>query len=144
MISTEQTRRWGQAWVFLALAIALHVADEAITGFLPLYNSIVGSLRETWSWIPLPTFSFRVWLAGLAAGVLVILGISPLIFAGKTYLRPVAFGLGVLMVANALVHIGASIYLRTLAPGVLSSPILLLAALSVLTTTVRYRESARD
>ncbi len=132
------------AWVLLALAIALHVTDEALTGFLPLYNSIVESLRESYPWVPLPTFSFPVWLSGLVIGILVLLSLSPLVFAGSTYLRPVSYGLGVLMTGNALGHIGASIYWGILAPGVLSSPILLLAALALLITTDRDRRSARD
>jgi hypothetical protein len=132
------------AWVLLALAIALHVTDEALTGFLPLYNSIVESLRESYPWVPLPTFSFPVWLSGLVIGILVLFGLSPLVFAGSTYLRPVSYGLGVLMTGNALGHIGASIYWGILAPGVLSSPILLLAALALLITTDRDRRSARD
>jgi hypothetical protein len=131
-------------WVFLALAIALHVTDEALTGFLPLYNSIVESLRESYPWVPLPTFSFAVWLTGLVIGVLLLLSLSPLVFAGSPYLRPVSYVLGVLMVGNALGHIGASIYWGIMAPGVLSSPILLLAALALLITTDRDRRSTRD
>ncbi len=131
-------------WVFLALAIALHVTDEALTGFLPLYNSIVESLRESYPWVPLPTFSFPVWLTGLVIGVLLLLSLSPLVFAGSPYLRPVSYVLGVLMVGNALGHIGASIYWGIMAPGVLSSPILLLAALALLITTDRDRRSTRD
>jgi hypothetical protein len=57
----------------LALAIGLHVTDEALTDFLPLYNSLVESARESYSWVPLPTFSFSVWLAGLILGVLLLL-----------------------------------------------------------------------
>ena len=85
------------AWVFLALAIALHVTDEALTDFLPLYNSIVESLREEYAWILLPTFSFPVWLSGLAIGVLALLSLSPLVFGGRAFLRPVSYVLGVFM-----------------------------------------------
>ncbi|MDH3615555.1 MAG: HXXEE domain-containing protein [Gammaproteobacteria bacterium] len=120
------------AWLFLALAIALHVSDEALTDFLPLYNSIVESWRDSYPWLPLPTFSFSVWLTGLLLGVLVLLGLSPLVFRGDAWLRPVSYALGILMMANALGHIGASLYWGMLAPGVLSSPILLLAALATL------------
>ena len=144
MTTTSRTRQWGMAWVFLALAIALHVTDEALTGFLPLYNSIVESLRESYPWVPLPTFSFPLWLTGLVIGVLVLLCLSPFVFGGSAFLRPVSYVLGVLMTGNALGHIGASIYWGILAPGVLSSPILLLAALALLINTDRDRRSARD
>jgi hypothetical protein len=133
----DRTRQWGYAWVVLGIAIALHVADEAVTGFLPLYNSIVLSLRETYSWIPLPTFSFSVWLGGLIGGVVLLLGLSPLVFAGRWVFRPISYFLGVLMALNALGHIGGSIYLGTLAPGTISSPVLLFAAVALVIATRR-------
>lgn len=144
MTTESRTKQWGRAWVFHALAIALHVADEALTGFLPLYNSLVESLRETYPWVPLPTFSFSVWLTGLVIGILLLLGLSPLVFAGSSKLRLVSYVLGLLMTANALAHIGASIYWGILAPGVLSSPVLLLAALALLIATDRDRRGARN
>lgn len=33
--------QWRAAWVGLALALGLHVTDEALTGFLPVYNQAV-------------------------------------------------------------------------------------------------------
>ena len=140
----DRFKQWGYAWVALAIAIALHVADEAINGFLPLYNSLADSARDSYPWIPLPTFSFTVWITGLIIGVLLLLALSPLVFKGNRILRPIAFFLGVLMILNGLGHIGGSIYLGSLAPGALSSPILLLAAVALLVTTHRARVSAAD
>ncbi len=144
MAIANPTRKWGMAWVSLALAVALHVTDEALTGFLPLYNSVVQSLRESFSWIPLPTFSFPVWITGLTIGVLILLALSPLVFTGSRFLRPVSYFLGILMVANAFGHIGASIYWGKLAPGVYSSPVLLVAALALLITTYGSRRDTKQ
>lgn len=142
LMASTRTKQWGWAWVALAVALGLHVADEATTGFLPLYNSIVGTLRESYPWIPLPTFSFGVWLAGLIVGVLALLLLSPLVFAGNRYLRPLSYVLGTLMILNALAHIGGSIYLGAPAPGAVSSPLLLLTAAALLVTTCRAGHSA--
>ena len=141
MTTMDRTRQWGIAWVVLAITIAAHVADEALTGFLPLYNSIVYSLRDTYAWIPLPTFSFSVWLSGLICGVTLLLVVAPMVFAGNRLLRPISYFLGVLMTLNALGHIAGSIYLRSLAPGVISSPALLLAAVALLIATARFQPS---
>lgn len=130
-------KQWGVAWTTLTIALGLHVIDEALTGFLPMYNSLVVSLRQTFGWVPLPTFSFSQWLAGLVAGIALLLALSPLVFLGRSYLRPVAYLLGTLMTLNALGHIGGSIFLGVLAPGALSSPILLIAAVALLITTRR-------
>ena len=127
-IKMKHYRRWGIAWVSLACALALHVIDEAMTGFLPLYNSLVRSRPESWSWVPLPTFSFGEWIAGLAVGISAIFVLSPQVFAGKQFMRPVSYFLGILMSANGLGHISASLYLGRLAPGALSSPLLLVAS----------------
>lgn len=83
MTAHDRNRQWGFAWMALAIAVALHVMDEAMTGFLPLYNSVVESLRDSYLWIPLPTFSFSVWITGLSIGVLLLLALSPLVFAGN-------------------------------------------------------------
>lgn len=137
MTTMKETRQWGNAWVVLAIAIALHVADEALTEFLPLYNSIVLSLRENYPWVPLPTFDFSIWLGGLIAGVILLLSLSPLVYAGIRIFRPISYFLGTLMTLNALGHIVGSIYLGTLAPGVISSPVLLLAAVALVLAAAR-------
>jgi hypothetical protein len=132
-------KRWGVAWIGLALALALHVADEALTGFLPFYNKFVLAIRDSNPWIPLPTFTFTVWLTGLIALVLALLALSPLVFSGRGWMHPVAYFFGVIMVANAFGHILASLYWGIWAPGVYSSPVLLLAATFLLVTTRRAR-----
>lgn len=101
------------------------------------------SLRDSYSLVLLPTFSFSVWITGLITGVLLLLALSPLVFAGEGIFRPISYFLGVLMILNALGHIGGSIYLGVLAPGVVSSPILLLAAIALLIATYRARRNTR-
>jgi hypothetical protein len=123
--------RWGVAWILMALAIGLHVGDEALNDFLPLYNSSVEWIRDSYGIAP-PRFSFGQWLGGLLVGVALLLALSPLVFAAYPGFRALSYGLGVLMVANACGHVGASIYLGAPAPGVYSSPILLAAAVYLL------------
>ncbi len=117
--------RFGRAWVAMAIVIALHVTDEAATGFLDFYNPAV---RAQLPFLPLPTFTFSVWLAGLALGVAILLVLSPRAFRGSRWIARVALPLSVLMFANGLGHIGASFYLGRLAPGVYSAPLLLVAS----------------
>jgi len=131
--------QWRNAWVGLALALGLHVTDEALTGFLPVYNSIVEGLRAKYSWVPLPTFTFRVWLGGLILGVLLLLALTPIVTRGARWIRVVSLILGVIMTGNALGHMGASVYWGRLAPGVYSAPILLISALALLITASRAK-----
>ena len=69
MTNGESARRHGLAWIVLSLALALHVADEALNGFLSFYNPMVRRIREQVPLLPLPTFEFEWWLAGLIAAV---------------------------------------------------------------------------
>ncbi len=60
---------FGRAWFALTVAFALHVFDEATTGFLTVYNPTVTAMRARWEWFPMPTFEFREWLVGLILAV---------------------------------------------------------------------------
>jgi hypothetical protein len=131
--------QWRRAWICLALAIGLHVADEALTGFLPVYNRVVGTLRTNHPWVPLPIFTFSVWLGCLILLVFLLLGMTPLFSRRQGWGRVVSIVISVLMIGNSLVHIGASAYWGKLAPGVYSSPFLLGAALALFITSMKYR-----
>ncbi|HET8546818.1 MAG TPA: hypothetical protein VFL57_02390 [Bryobacteraceae bacterium] len=130
-------RRHGWAWIMLAVAIALHVADEATHDFLAVYNPAVRTIRQRVPWLPLPTFEFGEWIAGLAAGVVLLLALSPLVFRGARIMRPISFVLAALMALNALQHAAGSVYMGRLMPGALSSPVLLAAALWLAVTAQR-------
>lgn len=131
--------RWRIAWICLALAIALHVTDEALTGFLPVYNRVVEGARARYSWVPLPTFTFPLWMGGLVLGIVLLLSLTPLVSRGQRWIRVASLILGVVMVGNALGHVGASLYWGRLAPGVYSSPLLLIAAVGLLITASRAK-----
>ena len=132
MIGSEfinaEARRFGVDWVCLCGALALHVADEAATDFLSVYNPTVQAIRKRFPFLPLPVFTFRVWLTGLCLGIALAFGVSPLAFRGSPAVMWIAYPFGIIMVANGLGHIGGSLYRRRFMPGVFSSPILLLAA----------------
>jgi hypothetical protein len=87
MMATEllnqQSFRFGLAWVLLSVALMLHVTDEALTDFLSVYNPTVQAIRRRVPLIPLPVFTFRIWLAGLCLGILVAVGLSILAFRGS-------------------------------------------------------------
>jgi hypothetical protein len=119
---------FGPAWVALAVALAAHVTDEATHDFLAVYNPTVLAIRERIGFFPMPTFTFEVWITGLIAGVLLLLGLSPLAFRASRGLRKIAYPLAVLMFFNGAGHIAGSIYMRDWMPGVYSSPLLIAAS----------------
>ena len=123
----------------MAVVIALHVTDEAATDFLSVYNPAVRTIRARLTFLPLPTFTFGVWLAGLILGILVLLALSPLAFRGKREVIWASLPLSVLMFGNGLLHIAGSFYLGRLMPGVYSAPILLIASIALFSLARRLR-----
>jgi hypothetical protein len=117
------------AWLLMVVSVALHVFDEAMTGFLPFYNSSVIALREGIGFFPAPTFSFELWLGGLIAAILLGFALTPSVAQGGKKIRWAATILGVIMIVNALGHLTGSVYFGRMLPGAYSSPILLLSAI---------------
>jgi len=112
----------------LCAAFAIHVADEALTDFLSVYNATARAIRARFPFLLIPTFTFRVWLTGLVMAVLVLACLTPFAFRGAAGLRPVAYVYGIVMAGNGVLHLVGSAYMRRAMPGVYSAPIILAAA----------------
>jgi hypothetical protein len=138
---------FGSAWFALCVAFALHIVDEASTGFLAVYNPTVTILRERWSWFPMPPFGFWKWLVVLVAACGVLFFLTPVAARGMRGLRPLAWFYAVIMFLNGLGHTLFSILGHTVAavtfprpaPGFYSSPLLFLASVWLM---VRLRRTA--
>lgn len=120
--------QFGLAWITMGLAITLHVADEAMTEFLPVYNAAVVKFRKRIPFLPPPTFTFGLWLGGSCLGIVAELALSPMAFHGNRTMILVSYPLAVIMFGNGIGHIAGSLYGRRWMPGVYSSPVLLLAS----------------
>lgn len=139
---------FGSAWFALCVAFALHILDEATTGFLAVYNPTVTILRQRWGWFPMPAFEFRSWLAMLILACGVLFCLTPIAARGMPGLRPLAWIYAVIMFLNGLSHSLFSILGHTVAsvrfsrpaPGFYSSPILFVASVWLM---LRLRRTAR-
>jgi uncharacterized protein with HXXEE motif len=123
---------FGFAWGALCAAFAIHVADEALTDFLSVYNPAVRAIRARFPLLPLPTFNFRVWLAGLVVAVLVLASLTPFAFRGVEWMRPIGYAFGIVMAGNGLLHLVGSLYMKKAMPGMYSAPLILGAAIYLL------------
>jgi hypothetical protein len=140
---------FGTAWFLLSLAFCAHVADEALTGFLPVYNATVLAMRSQYKWFPMPTFGFREWLAGLIIANIVLLLLTPFAFQNAEWLRPLAYFYAFVHLLNGTGHTVATIFGQTVstihftrpAPGFYSSPLLLAGSIYLL---IRLRASRRE
>ncbi len=116
----------------LCITLAIHVADEALSDFLSVYNPTVRAIRARFPFLPLPTLTFHVWLAGLVLAGLLLLALSPFAFRGAPWMRPVAYVFGVVMAGNGLLHLLGSVHARKAMPGVRSAPLIFAAAIYLL------------
>jgi hypothetical protein len=123
---------FGLAWLALCAALGIHVVDEALTDFLSIYNPMVRNLRALFPFLPLPTFTFRVWFTGLVVTVVLLASLTPLAFRGVAWMRPIAYAFGIVMAGNGLLHLVGSVYMRKAMPGVYSAPLILAAAVYLL------------
>jgi len=139
---------FGSPWFALCVAFALHIFDEATTGFLAVYNPTVTILRESWGWFPMRTVELREFLIGHILICALLFCLTPLAARGMHGLRPLAWAYAVIMFLNALGHTIGTILGHTVAavtfprpaPGFYSSPLLFGASLWLL---VRLRRTAR-
>jgi len=117
-----------RAWFVLVAVLALHVADEALTGFLEFYNPLVLTIRSRVAWFPMPTFSFDVWLTGLVVLVLVLAMLAGAVWRGVPGTRLASWVLSVIMFANGVGHLAGSVYFQRWLPGATTAPLLLVAS----------------
>ena len=142
-----ETRKLGIAWILLCVGFALHVVDEASTGFLAVYNPTVDALRERLGYWPMPKFEFREWLTGLIVAVVVLFACSPFVFRGQRWIRPLSYVFAIIMLLNGLGHsyvtiLGhtvSSVHFQRPAPGSYSSPLLLATSIYALIQLRRTR-----
>jgi disulfide bond formation protein DsbB len=127
------------SWLLLCAALAIHVADEALNGFLAVYNPTVIAMRASIHWLPLPVFTFRLWITGLTIGILVLFALSVFVSRGARWTRPIAYVLALTMIANGVQHTIGTILGTTIAvrfprpmPGFYSSPLLIAASIYLL------------
>lgn len=131
------------AWFLLVSAVAVHVMDEALTGFLPFWNQLVTNLRKDLSFLPLPTFTFVAWIGGLLSGVLIGYAMIPAVNRDGKFMRWLTLVLGILMLANATGHLLGSLYFGRILPGFWSSPFLLLASIFVIVRSLKGKWGTR-
>lgn len=127
------------AWLALVGALALHVIDEAATGFLDFFNHLVASLRAQLGWFPMPTFSFDTWLGGLIVLIMVLATLAPAVRRGAPGTRFASWLLSGIMLLNGVGHLAGSLYFARWLPGATTAPLLLAASILLIHATKTRR-----
>jgi hypothetical protein len=136
-VTARRTPRVHQAWLLLCATFAIHIADEAFTGFLDLWNPTVRNMRQHTPWLILPTFTFPVWIALLALAVIGFLILSHWIGRDLRWTIYACYAFAAIMSANAIAHLGFSVYKSQWMSGSYTSPLLLAASIHLLVQASR-------
>jgi hypothetical protein len=136
-------RHW-LAWIALCGALAIHVADEALTDFLAVYNPAALAIREKYPPIAPPTYTFEGWLSLLIVVVVLLTAASYFVWKGRWAMRPISYVFAGVMLLNGLLHIAISIYMGWFMPGVYSSPLLLVASIALIVYTRAHSRAQRE
>ncbi|MFH1501478.1 MAG: HXXEE domain-containing protein [Candidatus Eisenbacteria bacterium] len=111
----------GIPWLLLCLALALHVAEEIGSGFLPAYNLAIESMRELVPFATLPHLSLTVWLAASIGFVALLALLTPLAYRGVRGMRTLMLWVIGLELANVIGHAGGSVLAGRMLPGTYST-----------------------
>jgi hypothetical protein len=150
--ASASPNNFGLAWVLLCVAFSAHVADEALTDFLGVYNPTVIAMRARLSWFPMPTFEYREWLVGLILANIFLLALTPFAYRNARRLRPLAYFFAAIMLLNGTGHTVFTVLGRTVAsvqfsrpaPGFYSSPFLLFTSIYMLMRLRASRMTTAD
>lgn len=137
-------RRHWLAWMGLCAALAIHIVDEAVTDFLAFQNPNVIALREKYPFLPLPVFTFEIWLSLLIFAVVALTAASYFVWKGRWAMRPISYAFAGFIFLNGLLHIAISIYMGELVSGVYSSPLLLAASIALIASTRAFKNLQRQ
>jgi len=118
-----------RAWLLLVGALAVHVADEALTDFLGFYNPLVLGIRTRVPWFPMPTFAFGPWLGGLTMFVAALAILAPVVRRGAAGTGPASWVFSLIMFLNGMGHLAGSAYFGRWLPGTTSAPLIIAASL---------------
>jgi len=120
------------SWLILVLCLLMHVIDEALNNFLDLYNPIVLKIKQNVPFLPLPNFTFRIWIAGLSFLIIILFFLTPLVYNRNRLIISLIQIFSILMIFNGIGHIIGSIYYSKIIAGMVSSPFLIIASICVI------------
>jgi hypothetical protein len=125
MLFRPERRRY-IAWLLLCGVLAVHVTDEAATGFLNLYNPAVAAMG-----LAALQFTFPVWITLLGLAIAGLLILSHWVRRGTWWTVYASYAFSLVMLANGIAHLSFSIYRREWMSGAYTSPLLMAASLNL-------------
>ena len=128
-LGREREHVRGRVWLVLCLALAVHVVDEALSGFVPQANNLLRGIAREFQLSGAPQLSFAGWLVVVSVAVLLLLMLTGSVSRRASMTRLFPHAVAWVLLANGLGHIAVSVSVGRMMAGVLSSPLLLLVSI---------------
>lgn len=128
----------GRPWLALCFSLTAHVAEEAFTGFLPVYGDATRAVSELFPYFPSPSLVLAVsmWLS--VAFVATLTGLSPFAYRGAVWMRIATIGIALVVLANVSGHAVGSVMAGHALPGVYTTPLLAVVGVYALVFAWRW------
>ena len=140
-VAPRAVRAHARAWLYLCAHVAAHAVEEAINGFVTVWNPFLASVRAR-TGLPLPQFAFDDWLTALVIGILALTAMTPLVARGVRGFRVASYVFAGLMIANGVNHLASPLYLGQFLPGQFTSPLLIMASIWLILVARRLSHPA--
>jgi hypothetical protein len=122
----------------LCLVLALHVAEEAYTGFLPAYSEATRAVGDLFPYVAYPSLAvaMSMWMSVAFVATLTVL--VPLAYRGVPWMRPATIGVALVALANVSGHAGGSLLAGHAVAGVYTTPLLAIAGVYAIAAAWRW------
>jgi hypothetical protein len=142
--SAHSSHGIGRPWLALCFCLAVHVAEEAFTGFLPFYSDATRAVSELFPFVTSPSLvlAASMWMGVAFVGILTAL--APFAYRGVGWMRVATIGVALIALANVSGHIGGSMLAGQALPGVYTTPLLAVAGVYALVSAWRWKPGSGE
>ncbi len=128
----------GRPWLALCFCLAVHVAEEAFTGFLPFYGDATRAVSELLPFVTSPSLVLATSMWMSVAFVAILTALAPFAYRGASWMRVATIGVSLVALANVSGHIGGSMLVGQALPGVYTTPLLAVVGVYALVSAWRW------
>ncbi len=136
--TTRSTHGLGRPWLALCFCLTVHVAEEAFTGFLPVYGDATRAVGELFPYIASPSLALAVSMWMGVAFIAVLTGLSPFAYRGASWTRVATIGVALVVLANVSGHVVGSVLAGSVLPGTYTTPLLAVAGVYAVVSAWRW------
>lgn len=120
---------WTMAWLFGAIAFAIHIGEEIVNGSYGVYADIEVFLSTIIPGLKLPPYRYDVWLINLIGAAAILFALTWLVYVKRGPMRIASYVFATFLTLNGIGHLYAALSMNTYFPGAVTAALLVTAGL---------------